>query len=151
MQTYPNGLDCVWLATDRNGHLGAFVTGGIGPIPKSVLSSASVSIENIEEMVCALPQVSDVRLLVKMKRPDDFVEMAQRGLFVYDWCDVHRTASEFTHAYEPIAVPLNPISANLLPEVLMKVALATKLINVAFVEMQVLNIAAVLECCDANH
>ena|ERR1043166_7291195 len=95
---YPNGLDCVWLASDRTGHVEAFVTAGAGPIPVAALSGASLPIGDVEQAVCELPRISNVRLLVQMRRPDDFIEMAQRGAFTYDWHDIHRTVREFAHA-----------------------------------------------------
>ena len=98
-QVYPTGLNSVWIAKDRNGHLGAFVTGGIGPIPDRALNRDFLAVEDIEEAVCKLPLVSDSRLLVTMKRPDAFVAIAKRGFFVYDWRDVHRTERE---SYEKI-------------------------------------------------
>jgi hypothetical protein len=106
-RAYPDGLDCVWLASDRNGQLGAFVTAAVGPIPISALSGTSLPFGDVEEAICELPPVSDVRLLVQMKRSDDFIAMAQGGVFVYDWSDVHRTMRESIHAYELIAMPLN--------------------------------------------
>ncbi|QDQ28068.1 hypothetical protein FNU76_17910 [Chitinimonas arctica] len=146
ISTYPDGLDCVWLASDRNGHLGAFVTGGIGPIPVSVLGTTLLAIEEIEGVVCELPPISEVRLLVQMKRPFDFIAMAQRGFFVYDWRDVHRTVHELTHSYEAIAFPSNPITMEMLPEPLRAVAGETLLPMLAFVDETALDIMDKLDC-----
>lgn len=143
---YPDGVDCVWVASDRNGNLGAFVTGGVGPIPLQVLTDELVSIEDIEERLCELPKVSDLRLLVSMKRPDDFICIAERGFFVYDWRDVHRTSHESTHVYEPIAVPLNPISVDALPEPLHSLAASLRFGNVAFVDETTIDVRAHVEC-----
>ncbi|RTL43030.1 MAG: hypothetical protein EKK49_00540 [Rhodocyclaceae bacterium] len=150
MREYPDGLDCVWLATDRNGHLGAFVTGGSGPIPVSATSDSSFPIEDIEAAVCELPQISETRLLVQMKRPDDFIDIAQRGFFVYDWRDVHRTTHDSTHVYEPVAVPLNPITLDALPESIRRLAVDATLRDSAFVEEQALDVMAMLECLSAD-
>jgi hypothetical protein len=91
-QPYPGQIDCVWIASDRDGHVGAFVTAGVGPIPELALNSAEpLLVEDIEEAILKLPKVSDCRLLVSIPRPDSFIDMAERGLFVYDWSDVHRT------------------------------------------------------------
>ncbi|MBS0372852.1 MAG: hypothetical protein JSS57_27060 [Proteobacteria bacterium] len=140
MREYPDGLDCVWLATDRNGHLGAFVTGGSGPIPVSATSDSSFPIEDIEAAVCELPQISETRLLVQMRRPDYFIDIAQRGFFVYDWRDV----------YEPVAVPLNPITLDALPESIRRLAVDATLRDSAFVEEQALDVMAMLECLSAD-
>jgi hypothetical protein len=55
-------------------------------------------------------------LLVALKRPDDFVDFAERGLFAYDWSDVHRARRDEISAYELIAVPTSPINVAQLPE-----------------------------------
>jgi hypothetical protein len=105
---YPKGIDCVWIASDRHGNSAAFVTGGEGPIPSVVLELDRTYIMDSEAAICALPISSDVELLVSMNRPDDFIAMAERGFFVYDWQDVHRSASEASNLYELIASPINP-------------------------------------------
>jgi len=147
-RTYPDGIDCVWIASDRNGNLGAFVTGGVGPIPVLVLNSEWATVENVEEVVCQLPKVSEVRLLVSMKRPDDFIAMAERGFFVYDWRDVHRTARESTYTYELIAVPLNPIGSNKLPMPLAGLVTEVRLDEVVFTEAASLDVSVQIECCN---
>jgi hypothetical protein len=143
---YPEGVDCVWIASDFNGHVGAFVTGGIGPIPVEALNSEFVPIEDIEERICQLPKISEVRLLVSMKRPDDFIDMAESGLFVYDWRDVERTLKESTHLYEPIAVPITPISIDELPGLLRGIAANISFSKVVFVDGHPLDICLHVEC-----
>jgi hypothetical protein len=125
-RTYPTGLDCVWIACDARGQLGAFTTGGVGPIPIQALSDDVVALEDIEEKLHQLPRVSIARLLVSMKRPDDFVALAERGLFVYDWHDVHRTTQASKNMYELIAAPVSPISLNVLPDSLAKLAASVR-------------------------
>lgn len=143
---YPDGIDCVWLASDRAGHLGAFVTGGVGPIPIQALTCEDAPVENIEELVCDLPNASTARLLVSIKRPDDFIELAERGVFVYDWSDVHRTARESIHAYEPVAAPVNPITVDMLPVELANVAKALKFGDISFTDGQPLDVRAHMKC-----
>jgi len=117
-QRYPVQLDCVWIASDRDEHVAAFVTAGVGPIPALVLNYTAepLLIENIEKAVLSLPKVSACRLLVPVPRPDSFIAMAERGLFVYDWSDVHRTTASLIEAYEPMVFPLRPVSLGELPE-----------------------------------
>jgi hypothetical protein len=143
---YPNGIDCMWLASDRNGHLGAFVTGGFGPIPIQALNCEDALVEDIEDLVCNLPNVSTARLLVSIKQPDDFLELAKRGVFVYDWSDVHRTARKSIHAYELVAAPVNPIAVDMLPIGLANIAKAIKFGNVAFADGQLLDVRAHVKC-----
>jgi len=145
---YPDGFDCVWLATDRDGHLGAFVTAGIGPIPVQALNTDHMPVEDIEEQVWKLPRVSGARLLITVVRPDDYVAFAERGLFVYDWSDVHRIARESIHAYELMAAPVHPITLDALPGELSSSlgSLIIRLDQVAFVECLLLDVHAHESC-----
>lgn len=147
--SYPDGVDCVWVARDRDGHLGAFVTGGEGAIPVQVLASEVVDIEDLEERIGLLPRVSSARILVQIKRPDDFVAMAERGLFVYDWTDVQRTRSESIHAYEPVAVPEEPIKLEMVPEQVIPLSVCPML-NVAFSDGALLDVKKYVNCCEGE-
>src|SRR5260221_7905556 len=83
---YPHGWDCLWLAHDRNNHVGGFVTGGTGPIPVELLDLNEPKVEDLEEMVSGLPKVSGSRLLVSFyKDPSSFLDLAEHGIFIYDW------------------------------------------------------------------
>ncbi|MFI4954839.1 MAG: hypothetical protein ACHP9Y_02890 [Gammaproteobacteria bacterium] len=144
--TYPDGIDCVWLACDHNGHLAAFTTAGVGPIPIDALTSSLINVEDVEEAVCQMPKVSQAHLLVQMKRPDDFVDMAERGFFVYDWRDIHRTTGESSNRYELIATPLNPISYDVLPASLAQLVAGIRFSDLAFVDNRVLDIYTQFEC-----
>jgi len=143
---YPDGVDCVWIASDRDCHMGVFVTAGIGPIPVHALNSDCVPVEDLEELVCSMPTVSEARLLVAVKRPDDFIDLAERGFFVYDWTDIHRTTREAIRAYEPVAVPVSPIKADILLGELASVAKAVKFAEVTFANKQLLDVCAHMTC-----
>ncbi|WP_175874368.1 hypothetical protein [Burkholderia sp. BCC0397] len=110
VRSYPEGVDCVWLASDREGNIGAFITAGCGPIPEVVIDYEYIDIDNIEGRLCELPIVSGAKLLVSVKRPDDFIDLAERGLFVFDWADIARTDLSASRVYELVAMPNNPIS-----------------------------------------
>jgi hypothetical protein len=127
---YPDGLDCCWLASDRIGQLGVFVTGGSGPIPTQVLLPA-YPLDEIEETILALPKASDIDLRVRVPRPDRFVALAERGFFVYDWSDVHRT-EQYIDEYELMALPYRPLTLDLLPESLSDSARAVRFSTVSF-------------------
>jgi len=47
---------------------------------------------------------------VHLKRPDDFIALAKRGLFVFDWRDVYRSMLNVTNSYELIARPTRPLT-----------------------------------------
>ena len=149
-QPYPEGIDCVWLASDREGHVGAFITAGVGPIPAEALSSAYMPVEDIEGRLCQLPPVSQVQLLVSVKRPDDFIDLAERGVFVYDWTDINRTAREALRVYEPVAVPTKPITASSLPSDLAALAKVLRLADVVFAGSGAVDVRAHLSCAQAE-
>ena len=114
MTAVSRGVDCCWLASDRVGQLGVYVTGGSGPIPAQVLQPP-YPLDQIEETILKLPKASDIDLRVRVPRPDRFVELAERGFFVYDWSDVHRT-EQYIDEYELMALPYRPLTLDLLPE-----------------------------------
>jgi hypothetical protein len=145
---YPEGMDLAWLASDRDGHLAAFVTGGSGPIPDAALRLNFVPLEDIESRICSIPKVSETRLLVTwFKHPESYLELAERGFFAYDWTDVHRTNVEAKSAYEQIAVPVNPINLAKLPDDLAALARALKFGDVAFEETSWIDVCAHMNCC----
>lgn len=46
VRSYPEGGDCFWLASDRDGNMGAFITAGCGPILEVVIDNGYIDIEN---------------------------------------------------------------------------------------------------------
>ncbi|MDI3282661.1 hypothetical protein [Polyangium sp. 15x6] len=143
---YPDGLDCAWITSDRNGNIGAFFTAGVGPIPTHALDQAALAVEDIEERLWDLPSTSSGRLLVTVKRPDDFIAMAERGFFVYDWSDVHRVSRDMLHAYEAMAVPLRPITTRALPEDLAVLSVHLRLSEVVFAHERLVDVRKYLPC-----
>jgi hypothetical protein len=141
---YPDGLDCCWLASDRIGQLGAFATGGSGPIPAPALL-APYQLDEIEGKLLELPKASDIDLRVRMPRPDRFVALAERGLFVYDWSDVHRT-EQYAEEYELMALPYRPITLDLLPEHLAENARAIRFSTVSFASAWRVDVRAHVAC-----
>jgi hypothetical protein len=141
MHEYPEQIDCVWLATDRAGQVGAFITAGVGPIPNVLLDNYEFDIEVVEQSIIDLPRVGDVRLLVSVPRPDDFIAIAERGIFVYDWTDLHRT-SDFRGAYEQVAVPQRPIQSTALTDKLVKMFGNVRFSNVEFSSSGLLDVVA---------
>jgi hypothetical protein len=122
------GMDVAWIAVDALGQVALFTTGGQGPIPTTALAS----IELAEDEACSLPETGGYELLVDVPRPDDFIAFAKRGLFAYDWSDVHRIASRASGRYELQARPLVPLMLSDLPARMQLVAAATRLSGVSF-------------------
>ena len=127
---YPEGMDCCWLASDHAGHLAVFLTGGRGPIPVPALLE-SHPLDRIEEQILKLPKASDIDLRIRKPRSERFVALAERGLFVYDWSDVHRTEA-YIDEYEVVALPYRPLAIDLLPDELMETARSIRFANVTF-------------------
>ena len=142
---YPLGVDCIWLASDRDGHVGAFVTAGVGPIPTSELNCECGSVEDIEKLVDALPRFSPARSLLPIDVPS-FYALAERGFFVFDWQDAHRTARDCTHKYDAVAVPINPIMVANLPEPLAGFATCVTLEHLKFADGHAVEISRLTPC-----
>lgn len=123
-----HGIDAGWLAMDSLRQVAVFTTGGAGPIPVS----AQASSPDVEQLVRSLAEISECELLADINRPDDFLAFAKRGLFSYDWSDVHRTQSNCVGGYELQARPVRPLTIEQLPKALQLIATATKLEAVVF-------------------
>lgn len=88
---YPE-CECGWFAMDKDGYLGVFITAGMAPIPVQVMVQNIIPVEDIETQLCELlPVVSEV---IEVAPSHSDFELASRGLFVYDWTDIHHISSE---------------------------------------------------------
>jgi hypothetical protein len=141
---YPDDFDLAWLASDRDGRVAAFVTGGAGPIPRKAFEPGRIPVEDLEERIHALPRSSGARVLVDIPRPDGFVALAKLGLYVYDWSDAHRT-SALVRAYEPVAIPLRPVRLDAIGEELAALFRGISL-DLAFSDGGLVDVAAQLPC-----
>ncbi|WP_313420208.1 hypothetical protein [Stenotrophomonas sp.] len=109
IQAYPDGIDCTWLGMDQRGTVAAFVTSGEGEIPTALLMQANIDLRNIETLLMDLPVTGDVKLRASVARPDDFLDMACRGLYVYDW-----NGSKYVLVAEPeIAIQISDLDDEL--------------------------------------
>lgn len=111
---YSDQIDCVWLAVDGVGVLAAMITAGCGPIPAGVLS-CPIDVTDIEGLLLDLPSIGEARLNVDVPNPASFIALTERGLFVYDWTDLHRTSVRI-NAYELVATPTVPLRLGQLPD-----------------------------------
>lgn len=119
---YPEQLDCAWIGSDQAGHVAVFATGGAGPIPDSLFGNPKARLVDIEEMALNLPESSSVGFCASVKNPYSYLQLAKRGLYVYDWNDVHRSIRDHTNQYERVAEPTHPMTVSDLPETLSSVA-----------------------------
>lgn len=56
---YPEGIDAVWLGRDKVGHVAAFITAGLGPVPRWIEFDDD-SLTKVELQISNLPSISDV-------------------------------------------------------------------------------------------
>lgn len=109
---YTDGIDLVWVCVDKDGYIGAFVTAGIGEIPEIILENNNLLFEKIEDEILSLNKSSNVILTAQLPKSEDFMEIAKRGIFVYDWDNYHQEYSSQPQAYELIATPTTPITVS---------------------------------------
>jgi hypothetical protein len=125
------GVDFAWLAVDDEGLVAIFMTGGEGPVPESAKSNAGAELD-VEELLARAPEVTECRTHVTYPRPDDFLAAGRRGVFAFDWTDVHRTRSQWRQVYELVAEPEFPINLKQLPVTLQALARTTHLSGISF-------------------
>jgi hypothetical protein len=109
----PIGIDYAWLACDADGYLARFTNAGKGPIPAAVLAVRELA-DRAELLTRSLPIVGGHEMQISLPNPNDFIDIAQRGLFGYDWQDAARTAG-YTGCYEIVSRPLRPLRVEELP------------------------------------
>jgi hypothetical protein len=142
---YPSQIDCVWLASDGVGNLAVFITAGIAPIPAIALSQAYGPILDVEEWVQRLPLTSAASDRHGIRGQGAFDEFAQRGLFAFDWTDVHRTGN-YVHSYEKVASPTRPLPVSALTGTLLNCGSRLVLNTIDFSSTAAVNIKAVITC-----
>jgi hypothetical protein len=110
------GTDCVWFAVDEDEHVAAFTTAGVAPVPRRVLENLALFYE-LTAVVAALPatgaSVIAPDVTYNERGLTDYRGWAARGLYGYDWVDVHRTRN-CSNRYELIAAPTAPLDASAL-------------------------------------
>jgi hypothetical protein len=143
---YPRGLDWVWLATDGEGRVAAFVTAGEAPVPALALEVQFPDSAHLEAAFAALPERSATRTFGAPGDLGAYIELAERGLFVYDWQDAHRPVREETGAYELVAAPTTPSRAAELPPLLRVAALSMRLPKLRFEQTPLVDVRRHAAC-----
>lgn len=142
---YPQGIDSSWLASDRDGHLGVFVTAGCGPVPAQTLNPV-YPLDQIEWDILKLPKASDIDPPARTAQHDRFVDLAERGFFVYDWSD---TLQASINAYELIERPYRPLTLDQLPDDLAEAARFVRFTKVTFANAWRVDVRAHMICREA--
>jgi hypothetical protein len=136
----PIGLDYDWLASDADGHIARFTTAGLGPIPTAV-----IAVGHTESLTRALPFIGDYEMRVTLPDPTDFINIARRGFFGYDWRDAARTA-RLTKSYEIVSLPLRPVRFEELPPELQQLAGLVRFESLRFMTSDCICVGRLLEC-----
>lgn len=90
-----------WLATDLDGFVGYFSTAGAGPVPTASVQDGEL-LEDALDRIRALDRVCDGVPVAGVLNPRDWIDVAERGIFAYDW-------SHTTRQYELVAEPARPV------------------------------------------
>jgi hypothetical protein len=139
---YPVNWDCAWIASDRHGHLGVFFTAGLGPIPVEAMNNKYMNVDEIEGRLHSLERISGFSLLRETTQSEILTNLAERGLFVYDWSDLHRFEYARINAYELQAKPLNSIKIDSLPDDIKSLLEGLCLDQLSFEDTPILDIRA---------
>jgi hypothetical protein len=143
---YPEIQEFVWLASDRNDHVGAFSSYLAGPIPSIVLASPDPGrgMELLEEL--ALRRSSEARIVTGGGGEiREWMNLARRGIFSFEW-DFLVTSNR----YEPIAAPVVPIRVDDLPDELALIARATKFSALSFLDAPSIDPRRYFSCVESE-
>ena len=136
---YPNGIDVVWLGRDKVGHVAAFITAGLGPVPRWIEFNDD-SLAKTEFQISNLPSISEVKLHVSVPRPEFYTSLAEKGLYVFDWFDIHRATKDHKNCYNKVADPKPPLLFSQLGDALCAMAGATNFPEIDFAEISDVNV-----------
>lgn len=108
--------DFEWFAVDRDGFIAFLTSAGLGPIPTIVFKSKPDYFA-LQHWFNDAPFRGEYVVhppAKKMPRPDDFLSMARKGLFAYDW-DCSK-GQYLRWPYHLIASPERPLLIHELPD-----------------------------------
>jgi hypothetical protein len=131
-----------WFAVDGVGHVGHFATAGFGPVPVPILArldeGQTDQLWDLRDRVLGLPLVGSA-IGHLPGRIDDWLEMARRGLFSYDW-------KHWSGPYRLAATPSTPIRVSELPPELAESICLIEWPNVRFSESRALQPEELSRC-----
>jgi len=104
-----------WFAIDKLGQVAVFSSVTSGYIPEKVFSSYE-TFAGLTSLLNALPRFANVQIVTKeLGGMDLWLEWSQRGLYAYDYIDVHRTMK--FDRYDLIAVPEQPLLKKVIAQI----------------------------------
>ena len=166
-------LDYEWFCVDSQDNIACMITAGDGPLPQSAFRNKDVN-DRFAEFVKKLPprggyviQARDVfeksgttSKFVETglspipdnefnrQRLRDFIHLAERGIFAYDWVDVHRPGYACSRKYEQIAKPKVPLKLADIPEEFASFVETTRISEVKFQDQVAIDVKNHFDCLD---
>jgi len=135
MRIKPEGMDLEWFAVDRDGHLGFFTSNGSRILPEPVLRSWDAW-QWIRQTMKTLPRPGVGTLVVTREgNQEDWIEMAARGLFAYDF-NPHDPAMDEEGDYQRIATPSQALIVDALDERIRRELAAVTMKTLCFAETE---------------
>lgn len=131
------GLEFDWFATDADGCIGHFATAGFGVVPGAVLARLD-DLRHLDEQVLKLPVIAEATAHLPGSI-EDWLEMARRGLFAYDW-------QHWCGPYRRAATPSRALRITDLPTVLADALRIVEWPDVRFAEMREVRPEALCAC-----
>ncbi len=126
-----------WFAVDGEGHVGHFATAGGGPVPSAIVARLD-ELLHLDQQILGLPVIGDASGHLP-GRIEDWLEMARRGLFSYDW-------QHWSGPYHRAAAPRVPIRIADLPADLQEAVRVVEWPGVRFGELQSLRPEELCPC-----
>jgi hypothetical protein len=103
---YSQELD--WFAVDNKGQLGIFTAVMNAPIPDKVKSSYE-NYKDLRQRIELTPKITSAIVVTREKGNfRDWTAYADKGLFAFDFQDIHRTDKK--NHYDLIAKPTRPLT-----------------------------------------
>ena len=136
------GVEFDWFAVDAVGHVGHFSTAGYGPVPLPVLDRLDAArtdeLWSLCERLLELPVIGGATGELP-GQIDDWVELARRGLFGFDW-------QHWSGPYRRAATPSTPVGVATLPADLQRLVRLVEWSGVRFAELQSVRPEEVCPC-----
>ncbi|QEL17677.1 hypothetical protein PX52LOC_04675 [Limnoglobus roseus] len=106
----PDWADVMWFGADAHGRVGMFTSAGPGPIPRAVFRDLA-AYNALDRFLRELPTAGKAEVLIRYKWTGDWVRVAERGLFAFNY-DYDRGRP---NGYRLVARPAVPLSLGQLP------------------------------------
>jgi hypothetical protein len=109
------GFEFDWFARDEAGQLAVFTSAGSGFIPARVFSSTVAPYNGVIAALAGRHTAPVIKVFTGDGSFADWCDLAARGLFAYDFQDLHRVRAAERHGYDLIARPSVPATTLDLP------------------------------------